>query len=597
MDRKGIAIIAACIFFMAVWHVVIAPKYFPPPPPKEPAPAANAPSPAEEAPAPVEKAPAPVEEAPAPVEEAPAPAEEAPVPVEETPALIAAEPEDESEIKKLVIENDACEFTFSSVGGVLEKVRLKNFTEDDRETMLTLVTPVKKELLPLGIELIEPKKNLRDVNHRCSGTPSSAEFSVSLSNGLKIDKRMKLTESQHDFTLEVQFTNASKKPLGFTAKLDGPGSNVREDKLQSYITSAARYLKNDKAKSTWNRAGKEWKIPGDLLSSEVPTSDTSLSYVGVRNRFFATAMLSKEPLIVRGFGVTPVKGKLPVGNGANAKTAPESLASYVVLAPVTLEPGESKTFTFTFFAGPQQAEVLYQYPHLIELLDYGMFGWMSKLMLVALRFFYAVTRNYGVSIILMTILVKAILFPLSRKSTISQRKQQKLAPKIKELQAKYKNNKQKFSQEQMKLFREEGVNPVGGCLPMLLQLPVFIGLLRLLQYSIDIRQACFIPGWIDDLSKPDTIGALPAWIPLVQGRLNILPILMGAVSIIHQRMMPKPVDPQQQQQMMMMKFLPLIFVVMLYNWASGLLLYWTVSTALGILEQYLLRKTLDAHDL
>ncbi len=608
MDRKGIAVIAACIFFMVVWHVFIGPTYFPPPPPPEevfgpandvPAPSEEAPAPPEEAPVPPEEVAAPPEEVPAPPEERPAPAEEEPAPAEErpVPALVAAEPEDVGEVRDVVIENDACEFTFSSVGGVLKSVRLKEFTEDDRETMLTLITAFDKNLLPLGIELVDSKTDLRTVNHKSSGTSSSAAFSVSLSNGLKVEKRMSITEGKYDFALDVEFANTSESPVSFTARIDGPGSIVREDKIQSYITGAARYLKNDKARTKSVSAGKTWQIPDDLSSDAVPTSDISLSYVGVRNRFFASAMLSRDPLIVRGIGITPVKGTLPVGEpDAGAKTAPESLASYVVLAPVTLKPGESRTFTFALFTGPQQTEVLSEYSYLTELLDYGIFGWMSKLMLIALRFFYMVTGNYGVSIIIMTITVKAILFPLSRKSTMSQRKQQQLAPKIKELQAKYKNNKQKFSQEQMKLFREEGVNPVGGCLPMLLQLPFFIGLLRLLQYSIEIRQACFIPGWIDDLSKPDTIAALPAWIPLVQSRLNILPILMGAVSIIHQKMMPKPADPQQQQQMMMLKFMPLLFVVLLYNWASGLLLYWTVSTALGILEQHILRKTIDAQE-
>ncbi len=128
---------------------------------------------------------------------------------------------------------------------------------------------------------------------------------------------------------------------------------------------------------------------------------------------------------------------------------------------------------------------------------------------------------------------------------------------------------------------------------MLLQLPVFIGLLRLLQYSIEIRQAMFIPGWITDLSRPDTIGYFPEGIPLLGGlRINILPFIMGAVSILHQKMMPKPADPQAQQQMMMFKFMPLMFVFLLYNWPSGLLLYWTMSSAFSVVEQYFIRKSI-----
>jgi YidC/Oxa1 family membrane protein insertase len=601
MDRKGIIIIAACILFMAMWHVWIGPTYFPRPIPKKPPPPAEkTPAPADETPAAAEEASVepPAEGAPVepPAEETPVepPAEETPVepPVEETPVLEAAELKSEGKVEDIVIENDTCEFTFSSLGGVLESVRLKKFTEDDRKTTLQIIRIIDRKTRPLGIELLDSKTDLRSVNYKGSASPSSAAFSLGLPNGLKIDKTMRLTEGKYDFAFDIEFSNTSSKPFSFTAKIDGPGSIVREDALQNYLSGAVQYLKNDKLKTASPKYGKVWQIPDRLFSDEVPTSDISMSYVGVRNRFFGSALLSDKPLIVRGMGVKPLKGPLPV-QGGDVKTAPESVASFVVLAPIKLEPGESKKVTFTFFVGPQQTEVLAEYGPLVQLLDYGMFGIISRLMLVILRFFYAVTGNYVVAIILMTILVKLVLFPLARKGAISQRKQQKLAPKMKELQAKYKNNKQKLNQEMMKLYRNEGVSPVSGCLPMLMQLPVFIGLLRLLQYSIEIRQACFIPGWIDDLSKPDTIATLPAWMPIVQGRLNILPILMAVVSIIHQRMMPKPADPQQQQQMMMLKFMPLIFVVLLYNWASGLLLYWTVSTALGILEQHVLKKSLD----
>ncbi|MFC1672395.1 membrane protein insertase YidC [Planctomycetota bacterium] len=581
MDRKGISIVVAMVLFMLLWQFHIAPKYFPPPIPEEPAPVPDA----AEAPA----APAQPAAQPAP------PAQPDVEPPAAPPAIVAAEPEAVQEVEDVVIENDTCEYTFTSLGGMLKKVRFKKYTEDDRETPLTLIEPFDNALLPLGIELVDSKTDLRTYNHRTSSTGSSATFTMSLPTGLTVEKKMRLTEKEYDFAVDITFSNTSQEQVDFVAKIDGPGSIVREDKGYNYLAGSVQYRKNDSPKTVATKPGKPWQIPKELPSDDVPTSDLSLVYIGVGNRFFGSALLSTDPIIVRAMGTAPLQSVLgEPENDADAPVKPDqTLTSYVVLSPIRLEPGETKRVSFTFFAGPKHTDVLAQYGSLTELLDYGIFGVVSKLMLLILRFFYAVTRNYGVAIILMTIVVKIMLFPLARKGALSQRKQQNLAPKLKELQAKHKNNKQKLNQETMKLYKEEGVSPVGGCLPMLMQFPVFIGLLRLLQYSIEIRQACFIPGWIDDLSKPDTIASLPAWIPLVQGNLNVLPLLMGAVSIIHQKMMPKPADPQAQQQMMMLKLMPLIFVFMLYNWASGLLLYWTISTTLGIVEQKILKKNSD----
>lgn len=587
MDRKGIAIITACVLFVIIWQFHVVPKYFPAEKPedqqsKEVGPPAAAP----------ERPPLP-EQTDAETSADPQPVE--PIQTVETQGAL---------IEEIVLENDVCEFTFTSMGGTLKRVRLKKFLDNEKREF-AFVEPFDGETLPLGLELLRPEMDLRGSNHSAEKNGDTVRFALSLSNGLRVEKEMQITPGRYDFTLKLKFSNTSDAPLNFTAKLHGPGSIVREDDIQNYLTGTAYYLKNGKADSNTNEARKnrEWKIPSEIAvdKESSSTSDISLVYIGVCNRFFGSALLVKKPLLVRGLGTAPLESAAmlekiaadPTNPTRKEKDLAASVSSYIVMAPIELDPGTSSELVFTFYTGPKQAEELARYGPLSNLLDYGMFRAISKMMLVVLRFFYGVSRNYGVAIILMTVLVKACLFPLSRKGALSQAKQQKLAPQIKELQAKYKNNKQKLHQETMKLYREEGVHPLGGCLPMLLQLPVFIGLLRLLQYSIEIRQAVFIPGWIDDLSRPDTIGYFPAGLPLLGGlRINILPIIMGTVSILHQKMMPKPADPQAQQQMMMFKFMPLMFVFLLYNWASGLLLYWTISSSLAILEQYLIRKNI-----
>jgi len=239
--------------------------------------------------------------------------------------------------------------------------------------------------------------------------------------------------------------------------------------------------------------------------------------------------------------------------------------------------------------GPKKKEVLETYPDMAGILDYGIFGAISRILLTMLHWFHRLIPNYGVGIILLTVLVKVVLHRFTRKGQISMHKMQKLQPLIRELQEKYKNDKQRLSKEQMELFRKHGANPMSGCMPIFFQLPVFFGLFRMLQNSVDLRHEGFML-WINDLSRPDTItqiGSFP---------LNILPILMVISWVVQQSTMPKPSDPQQAQTQKMMKFMPIIFGFMLYGMASGLTLYWLTSTFLGILEQKLIKLEIARMD-
>lgn len=496
-------------------------------------------------------------------------------------------------VREIILHSGVLRLSLSSVGAYLKEVRLKEFTDEENESF-ALIRPLDEAALPMALEFEHAGADLRTANYHVSDVEGNfVRFTLDTPGGLRVEKTFRLTPGKYDFTFALRFTNTSEEPLDFTPVLRGPGSIVREDDVQNYVTGAVRYSKNTKEEYVSTKPHKDWEV------ESTTSSDVALIYIGVRNRFFGCAMLPAQPLLVGRLHTHGIEGLAGLARTATDPGNPTkkekelagSMSTVISMRPVSLEPGATEEFIFTVFAGPQRADVLAEYGPLTELLDYGIFRSITRIMLVILRLLYSVTGNYGVSIIFMTILVKMALFPLSRKGAISQAKQQQLAPQLKELQAQYKNNKQRLQQETMKMYKEEGVHPLGGCLPMILQLPVFIGLLRLLQYSIELRQAVFIPGWINDLSKPDTIASLPDWIPLLGGRLNILPIIMGAVSILHQRMMPKPADPKAQQQMAMMKFMPVMFVFLLYNWPAGLLLYWTMSSALSIVEQHLLKKS------
>jgi YidC/Oxa1 family membrane protein insertase len=209
------------------------------------------------------------------------------------------------------------------------------------------------------------------------------------------------------------------------------------------------------------------------------------------------------------------------------------------------------------------------------------FGWL-------LRALYSIVPNYGVAIILLTIMVRIVTMPLTNRQMRSMERMRRLQPKVKELQDKHSDDRQKQSEEMMKLYRTEGVNPLGGCFPMLLQLPVFIGLFYALRSSIELRQAPFV-GWINDLSAPETLFVVPG----LEIPIRVLPIVMGVSMVVQQKLTPTAsADPAQAR--MMMTIMPIMMTVLFYQFASGLVLYWFVSNILAITHQLLIGRKIRA---
>jgi YidC/Oxa1 family membrane protein insertase len=197
-----------------------------------------------------------------------------------------------------------------------------------------------------------------------------------------------------------------------------------------------------------------------------------------------------------------------------------------------------------------------------------------------------VTGNYGWSIILLTILVRIIFYPVNAKQAKAMKGMQKVQPELKKIQEKYKDDREQLNKEMMELYRRHKVNPLAGCLPMLVQLPVFLGLYNALMQAIELRHAPFV-GWITDLSQPDRLGTLG--IPFVSPPgIPILTLLMGASMLVQQKMTPAAGDPAQQRMMM---FLPVIFTVMFVNFPSGLVLYWFANNVMSIGQQYMTNRS------
>jgi len=274
-------------------------------------------------------------------------------------------------------------------------------------------------------------------------------------------------------------------------------------------------------------------------------------------------------------------------------------------APRTeLAPGATVEYDYLAYMGPRSQTALHD-PSLRDKWDslqtalaffttFTFMDWFAKLLLTILIWFHdTVIANYGLAIIFLTLIVRIVMFPLTWKSMLSMKKMSKLAPEMEKLKAECGDDQQELQKRMMELYRERGVSPLGGCLPMLLQMPVFIALYRMLWSAFELRGAPFML-WITDLSEPDRLLMLPFKIPLPFSELpleslNLLPILMAVAMVVSQKLMPMSGPVQNQQQKVLMTFMPIFFAVITYNMASGLNLYILVSTLLGIAQNFLIQ--------
>ena len=319
----------------------------------------------------------------------------------------------------------------------------------------------------------------------------------------------------------------------------------------------------------------------DEKFQKAATSDP-LEWVAVSNKYFVS-LLAANPAFNAGCKlVNPSKRDL---NDSAVYRLPGAAGVY---ADINVYPGKPFVSEYRFYLGPKDLKVMTDLPaSAANAVHLAYWSWLEPLcrpMLYLLNLLKDITGSYGLAIILLTVLVKLILWPLIHKGNKSMRRMQRLQPKLKELKEKYKDNQQEFSRQMMDLYRREKVSPFGGCFPMLLQLPVFIALYSTLDSSVELRHVSFL--WAQDLSRPDLIG------PTFMGiGLHPLILISTGLMVLQQKLSPPMADPSQQKIMMLM---PVIMLIFFYSFPSGLALYWCVNNILSILQmkysQYAAKK-------
>ena len=268
------------------------------------------------------------------------------------------------------------------------------------------------------------------------------------------------------------------------------------------------------------------------------------------------------------------------------------LMGYYRSKPITIPPSGEVQHKFVLYLGPKEIPILKKTGYdLDKIVNFGWTDVIARPLLYVLRFFYRYVHNYGLAIILLTILVKILFWPFTHKSYESMKQMQKIQPLMAKIREKYKNDKERLNREMLNLYKTYKVNPFGGCLPIIIQIPVFFALYRVLCDAIELRHAPFML-WINDLSAPDRLFHLPFSIPFMSPPYGIpvLTLLMGATMYIQQKMTPQPGDPSQAKMMML---LPIVFTVMFINFPSGLVLYWLVNNILSIFQQWRIQKRLS----
>ncbi len=312
---------------------------------------------------------------------------------------------------------------------------------------------------------------------------------------------------------------------------------------------------------------------GSKDATFMPT-ETTVSYPGaqkwvaLKNRFFVAALCSSTAAN-EGFVATVAR------DTASATYRPDAISARVRLSE---DAGDRTT---VFFVGPKKQTLLWDLG-MRDVMEFGMWRYLCYPLVWVLNLFHALVPNYGVAIILLTILVRILFWPLTHKSTVGMKKMQELQPKMKALQAQFKDNPQRLQQETWALYKAEKVNPMSSCLPMLIQIPVFIALFNVLRSAVELRYAPFL--WIADLSEPEALFA--SWFPF--GGLNILPIAMAVTTALQSAFTPSTGDKSQQR--MMMVFMPAMMLFMFYSFPSALSLYWFLSNVFSIVQMALIRR-------
>ncbi len=464
--------------------------------------------------------------------------------------------------KKVTVDTPLYTAVFNATGGVLEQFSLKRYrqTIEPNSPLVNLVSDKAETKAPLGL-IVNGAPTWQNADWSVEG--GDITLAAGGTGSLVFTGRMGETAIKRTLTFSADGYRIDEK-----LSLSNTGSAPVKDRLSMTLAvarlSAAGDSYNPTQAAFYDTSGLE------LFSSEKKLAEGIVDEKVVR----WGAIMSNYFLVGVIPGAEDLRGKAKIEDGIFRLALDKD--------NIDIPAGGRADLSISYYLGPKAPAYLAAAPqNLSAAIDYGWFDFIAKPLLKILHFFYDYVGNYGVAIILLTILIKALFWPLSHKSYKSMEQMKKLQPLLTQLREKYKDDRQKMNEEMMQLYKTYKVNPAGGCLPMIVQIPVFFGLYQALLHSIELRHAAFITHlpftnliWLADLSAKDPF--------------YITPLIMGATMFLQQKMTPAPGDPTQAKIMLLM---PVVFTFMFLNFPSGLVVYWLVNNVISIAQQWwMLRK-------
>src|SRR6266567_1715987 len=460
-------------------------------------------------------------------------------------------------------------------GGIKEAALLKQVSENGQRVVLN-----SAESAPIGALIEQPS------------APALAEFTASAESD-SVVRFEHTTAEQVAIRKKFFFQQSPENKDNFVAEMDVDFENRGTEPYRSAgyfvaLGSAAPIHSKDYPSYTrlvWCIAGKAKGIDvgwfgsgGGFLGVGQRAAQTfyqenivGAEWVAVSNQFFTTLL---APLTAKADAVW--------GRSFDVERSPDQkllgIDGALGMPAFELQPGQTYSARFEIYAGPKLYHRLAQLSHNeAEVMDFGMFKLVCQFLLNFMNLLHSWLHDYGLAILALTTIIKLTLWPIQNRANRSMRQMAALSPKMQELREKYKDDPTRMNQEVMKLYKQYGINTVGGCLPMMIQIPIFFGLYQMLAQAVELRNAKFL--WVHDLSQPDTV----AHLPVLGFPINIIPLCMAATQVWLMTMTPKTGDPTQRRIMM---FTPLIFLFFCYNFAAALALYYTAQNLFSILQFY-----------
>jgi YidC/Oxa1 family membrane protein insertase len=499
----------------------------------------------------------------------------------------------EVEEKLVNLDTPKARFILTSAGGGIAKVELLDHTRTREDGGLVVINEDDREPIgALGVGVGE----FSDAQYRViSKSGGEVVFEGVTSEGLKVRKRHRLgAEGTDEYLINLDLTIKNET-----------ANDYRRSDLFLFAGAAmplhpaewpqqTGFFWRDESKMRFKNVS--WFAPSKFIVQFSEGHDSleetveELHWAGVMNQFFATVVTNRTPengqVWAKRF---PVKLD---GYKQKGKAKPlYAIEGGLGLPDMNLKPGDQISLAYDIYTGPKEYQRLRGLgDHRTEVMNYGgmplvgiVSAPVSRLLVQVLAWLYGLVGSYGVAIILMTLMIRTLIWPLHAKSTRTMKRMALLGPKMKELKEKHADDPQKLNQETMRMYKEYGVNPFGGCLPVFFQLPIFLGFYRMLQSAVELRHQHFL--WVEDLSMPDTLFTIPIFggFPF-----NLMPLLMGGTMLLQMKFTPKTGDKMQQRMFM---FMPLIFLFFCYNFAAALALYWTTQNIFSIGQTWYMGRT------